>query len=882
MTEEAESVFISYAKPDRAWAKWVAWHLREAGHRVELDVWNWSTGDDFIQRMSDAVARATVVVALYSDDYFGPDRWTREERNAVAARRGRMVPLVLAPLTVDVPAHFAPLLWTDLYGLGESAAAKALLGAVNGPTADIDTPAFPPNAPDAPNPAGTPAFPGARTPDGPGPSAAPDRPEVWEVSVGRTPYFTGREEVISQVREGLRGGRFILRGLGGIGKTQIALEYAHRFAGQYDIVWWIDAEQADQLPVHYTELATRLGIAKPDAGAEHNTRALMDHLRTHDRWLIILDNAQNPDHFSDLLPTGPGHVLITSRSAGWKGSAADHNLDVFTRDESTAYLTTRLPDITPDQADALASDLGDLPLALAQAAGTLTTGVSLDRYRQLLAGKARELLAHGAPAEYSSPLAATVTIAATRLADDCPAAAALLRIGAFLGPDPIPTDWLENAGPHLATVTVDPDDILWPQQDLQALARFGLARLGYGTFQVHRLTQAILRDHTPTADRARINADVSTILATVDPGDPGTPASWPKWAALTAHLVALQDTATEHPELRRTILQALDYLIESGQSRAAHDLAGSLHTTWSTVHGPDHPDVLTCAQLFSFAVGNLGDYAEARRITEDILERRGRTLGADHPDTLHSAQSLASALFYLGEYEKARGMVEDILARRRLILGPDHPNTLASAHALGSALFHLEEYAEDRRITEDTLERRRRVLGADHPDTLNSAQSLGVTLHSLGEYDEAKRIAEEIFEQRRRLLGADHPDTLDSAHYLSNALHSLGELAEDHRIAEDNLERRRRVLGVDHPDTLLSAQSLGVSLASSRRYPEAEQLLRDARTRSCRTLGADHPLSKGLTENLATVLIARGKLREAHKLQRGRKPAKGRKASKRR
>ncbi|CAB92247.1 putative ATP /GTP-binding protein, partial [Streptomyces coelicolor A3(2)] len=741
-------------------------------------------------------------------------------------------------------------------------------------------------------------------------------PRVWNVR-DRNPHFTGREALISRIREGLLGGRQAvvqaLHGLGGIGKTQIALEYAHRFASQYDTVWWIDAAQADQILVRYTELAARLGIAKPEAGAEHNARKLLEHLHTQDRWLIILDNADDPHDFEGLIPTGPGHVLITSRNPGWNDRVHSLNLGVFARSDSLAYLSARMPGITPDQAGGLADDLGDLPLALAQAVGVITSGMTLDRYRHLLTEKTAKLMANGGPPGYPAPLAAAVDIATNRLAGDHPDAADLLRLGAFLGPEPIPTAWLEAVRDRLSTIAVDPDDIMWPQTALQPLARYGLARVDHETFQIHRLTQAILRDRSGQADTVRSEDDVATILTTVDPGDPDTPAAWPRWAAYTTHLAARKDTATSRPELRQALVRAARYLIKSGQERTARDLISALHESWTGVLGEDHPHTLDSAHYLGHVISYFGQYGEARRMHEDTLERRRRTLGEDHPHTLDSAHSLAAGLHDLGQYGEARRMVEDTLERRRRILGEEHPDTLDSAHSLASALHDLGQYVQARRMHEDTLERRRRTLGEDHPRTLASAHSLAVTLHALGQPTDAHRMHEDTLDRRRRTLGEDHPDTLDSAHSLAVALHALGQDADARSMDEDTLDRRRRTLGENHPDTLDSAHSLAASLHNLGQYAEARRmdeytldgrrrilgedhlrtlqsayslavtlsalrdhatavrLLKDTRARSRRTLGEDHQLTKDVTEALANELTAVGKRHEAQKLLSARK-----------
>ncbi|GHG23906.1 ATP-binding protein [Streptomyces albogriseolus] len=870
MTDTTQRFFVSYAGPDRAWAEWVGWQLKRAGHQVELDRWDWHTGDDFVQRMNLALERADAMVALFSRDYFATERWTREEWSARVAVRERLVPVVIEPLADDdIPALLAGRLRKDLHGLDETAATAALLEAVHGPNP----------------PTGPVAFPGAASADL---DAEPDPqrprlpssvglPEVWNVR-RRNPDFSGREAAMLQLRTGLLNGQQAvvqaLHGMGGIGKTQIAVEYAHRFASQYDLVWWIDAEQADQLPVRYTELADRLGIAKSGASSEANAHALLQHLRTRHRWLLILDNAEQPDQIEPWLPEGPGHVLITSRNPDWHGIAHHSHLDVFTRTDSLAYLQARIPGITTEQADFLAQDLGDLPLALAQAAGVLRSGMTLDRYRQLLATNTARLLQQSNVRDYPAPLAATVEIAVARLTGDGhPDATAVLRLGAFLGPDPIPTVWLETARPSLATILGDPDDLMWLHNALQYLSRYGLARTDFGTFQVHRLTQAILRTQTSSDLAAAVWDDVTTALTSVDLGDPQSPADWPTWTSLTVHLTTPHVTTAiaDRPTLRPTLLKAVAFLLSSGQPRVAHDLITALHQAWSSDLGLDHPDVLTCAQQLGHATASLGDYNAARSILEDTFARRRRVLGEDHPDTLQSANNLANTIGDLGERAEARRMQEDTFARRRRVLGEDHPDTLQSANNLAYMLGDLGDRAEARRMQEDVLARRRRVLGEEHPDTLTSAGNLASTLQDLGDYAEARRMHEDVLARRRRILGEGHPDTLTSANNLGSTLNYLGDYAEARRMHEDVLARRRRLVGEDHPDTLTSANNLAYSLNGLHRHLEAVELLKDVRARYLRTLGPKHPYFAKVTQNLAAALIAAGRAYEAQQLT-GRKP----------
>ncbi|MFC9325914.1 FxSxx-COOH system tetratricopeptide repeat protein [Kitasatospora sp. NPDC057015] len=862
MADIAQQFFISYAGPDRLWAEWVGWQLKQAGHRVELDRWNWRTGDDFILRMNEALERADAVVALFSDAYFAPERWTQIEWTATIASQNRLVPLEIAPLaTGRIPDILSARLRRELHGLDETGALAALRDAVHGPAGPRGPVGFPGT---------TPATEAVRsTADQPRLPGSTGLPGTWNVR-RRNPDFAGREAEMIRLREGLLDGHQTvvqaLHGMGGIGKTQLALEYAHRFAGQYDVIWWIDAEQADQIPSSYAALAERLGIAKPAAGTEHNARTLLNHLSGRGGWLIVLDNAEAPGQIEEWLPQGPGHTLITSRNPHWTGIAHQTGLDVFTRSDSQAYLTTRIPGITPEQADGLAHDLGDLPLALAQAAGVIGTGTTLDNYHRLLTTNTARLLKEGDAPGYPLSVAASVTIATDRLAEHHPDAEALLRLGAFLGPEPVPTAWLEKARPQLTTVLGDPDDLLWPRSALQPLARRALARIDHRSFQIHRLTQAVLRDQTTPEQAAAIRADTTTLLATAHPGDPQDPQTWPDWAALTPHLTAPHLEPAGQPTLRQIILDATHYLIRGGQSRPARDLAATLHEAWETDLGPDHPDTLTAAQFLGHATYDVGELAEARRVGEDTLARRRRVLGDDHPDTLQSANDLSVILNNLGEESEAHRIKEDTLARRRRVLGEGHPDTLQSANSFAATLNNVGEHVEARRMNEDTLARRRRALGDDHPETLHSAHSLAATLTYLGEHVEARRMNEDTLARRRRALGDDHPETLHSAHSLAVTLNNLGEHAEARRMNEDTLARRRRALGDDHPDTLRSAHGLAITLKDLGEHVEARRIKEDTFSRRRRALGDDHPDTLSSAHSLAISLHNFGKFAEARRM----------------
>ncbi|MGQ0774073.1 MAG: FxSxx-COOH system tetratricopeptide repeat protein [Pseudonocardiales bacterium] len=857
--------FVSHAGRDRAWAEWVAWHLTEAGYTVELDLWNWAAGENFVARMHSAVDGANRVVALLSPAYFEDLRYTTEEWTSALVKDDggghRLVPVQVEPC--PVPSLLRPLVRVELFGVDEAEAARRLLAAARGPV----------------RPDGKPGFPGggragALTGQGQaGPRLPGVLPAVWNVGP-RNPGFVGRDATLVQLRERLVSGGTAgvqaLHGVGGVGKTQMAIEYAYRYAGAYDVVWSVSAEETGLIAEQYAALAVELGLTPPQTDTASAIGALRAYLRGQGRWLLILDSAESPADLRAWLPVGPGHILITSRNPGWGELAARVAVDVLPRPESVKLIHLSRPSAGKAEADRLAEELGDLPLALAQAAGFLAeTGIPVEQYLELLETQAETLLDENPPQSHPLSLTAAIRVSTDRLAEVDPAALALVRIGTFLAPEPIPADILlhpidatgDDRPPELAALIAVVSSPVAAHRSLGRVGSYGLARIDRG-LQLHRLTQTVLRDQLTAEDTAVYRAYAQALLVAADPGDERDPACWPGWARILPHLLAIDPATSSRPDLWDLACRAAWYLGDRGESHPARNLAEHLHRQWSERLGPDDRHTLRAAYILVRLLLNVGPYSQARPLGEDTLARCRRVLSDDHPDTLQAAHTLAVCLHVMGAFEQARQLNVDTFARQRHVLGDDHTDVWRTAHNLADNLRELGEVETARQLHNDALVHRQRVLGDDHPYSINAANALGRDLYALGQAEAARQLHEDGLARARRILGEDHSWTMDCANYLAADLHALGDVEAARHLSAETLTRARRVLGDESHFTMDAANNLAAALHAMGDVEAARQLSEDTLSRARRVFGDDHPRTRKAADNLAAALRLLGEAQD--------------------
>lgn len=704
-------------------------------------------------------------------------------------------------------------------------------------------------------------------------------PAVWGNVPQRNKNFTGREDLLQDLRRRVVGNltavlAHALHGMGGVGKTQLAAEYAHRFGHEYDVVWWVPADQMPLVRASLAGLAPRLGIEGIDATRlEDTVNAVHEALRRgepYSTWLIIFDNADQPEEIKDLLPSGPGHVIVTSRNHRWQSQADTVEVDVFSRAESLQFLGRRVPGITPEDASRLADELGDLPLALEQAGALqVESGMSVDEYLKLLSKESSKVLAENPPADYPVGVAAAYSLSVDRLKQETPYAWELLRRCAFFGPEPIQISMLKRGRNVLGVPQQDEvDESILFSRAIRELGRYAMVRVDnyHKTLQVHRLIQKLLRDDMEAQDAEVMEHEVHQMLALSDPDDPDETERWLRYRDLLAQAGPSALVTCNQAGGRRLVRNLVRYLFSYGDLESCDTLSAQALGQWTADSGPDDRDVLILAGQRANLLWQKGLYAEAYELRRPTLERMRAALGEEHEETLVVTNDHGADLRSRGEFKEALELDDETLSGMSRVFGDDHPRTFMVANNVAVDQGLNGDYAAAYETDMRTHQERLNFYGRnDHLWVIHSLGSTGRDLRQAGKYYDALQIAQQAYEQfadlvRQRTVTATHPWVLWQAKDLSVARRKMGQLDGALTLAEDVYEKCEATFGSKHPDTLAAGMNLGNARRVYGDLTGKPDLLKQADAQVAEifglygeVLGADHPYTHGCALNLAIV-----------------------------
>nr|WP_221382475.1 FxSxx-COOH system tetratricopeptide repeat protein [Actinoplanes polyasparticus] len=887
---------ISFAAIDRTWADWIAAELERAGlpttlQEVDLtgSLTDTARGLDILQEPG------TRLMVVYSRGYLRSAqaewvwRWATD-RDWIAGS--------LVRLRIDnsrLPALHAgdrAVRELDLFNLAEDQARQVLLDAVERSGA-------------APERAGLRS----------GPRFPTSTPPVWNPPQ-RNPTFTGRTLLLENLRDRLPIGGTpavpqTLHGLSGAGKTQVALEYVHRFAADYDLVWWIPAEQPSLVRASLAELAELLGL--PDAeSVTERVEAVLDALRRGEpyrRWLLVFDNVDLPDEIRPYLPSGPGHVLLTTRNQAWGRHTTAVEVLVFTRAESIELMRRLVPEMPEADAALLAERLGDLPLVIEQAGAWLAaTGMPVSDYAALLETDLPQVLSDGTASAFEQTAAGTWRVSLERIRADMPAAARLLEVCAFFAPEPIPMR-LIYSGRFLELLQVyDPalQDPLLIGQVVREIGRYALARFdaGHNAIEMHRLVQTVIRSGMTPEAQAQTERDVHDVLAAANPKEPDEPENWPVYRQIRPHLEPTGTLRSTVPAVRQLVIDMVRYLwnlsdLLESQGLGERALAAwrrtgqddDLTTLWLRLHianpirsqakltealtidGEVHQQLLaTVGSRHAYVVMSLsgqaadlkglGRYREALELDDAALDLARQVLHPEARRTVFAMNNLALSLRFNGDFAGAAEISESAYEVSHRVW-PSSPFSIRMGAVLGSAYRDLGRFAASQELLQTVLTLSTKLMGAGHRDTLAVARALAVTLRKTGNLAEARQLTQETMPALERRLGRSHPETLACLNDLASVQSAQGDDQQALETSQDALGRYEARLGTDHPSTLACKNNVSIFLRKLGRNDAARNFSDQVIARFQEVLGPDHPYTLACLVNRGNELFDAGELDQA-------------------
>ncbi|UEM04932.1 toll/interleukin-1 receptor domain-containing protein [Skermanella rosea] len=791
-------IFFSYAHADGKAALPVIEALRARNLRVFHDDREITDGESIVRRIVEGLGRARMLVAWYSSTYPTRRACQWELTSALIAARhefpdGRTVErriLALNPEAGTGQLHPADILankYVDARGVpAEELAtrAAALLDGLAGSFGEIRT-------------LGGPRWYGGN------PRAASSRfvgrfPDMWRIderlSKNRIALITGESVGLVQVQ-----------GMGGIGKTLLAEEYARRFCAAYPGgIFWLNAAQGQDLGAQRQGFAGNLGIATAGLGPEAVAGALKEKLADLDGYLWIVDdlppNAGSADLNAWSAPTANGATLVTTRGTGLGDAGFVHRLGLLSDTEAYELLTGRRPPRTDAKRAAreILDLLGNHALAV-DVAGAAVEMLGYAGFRDRLRNPAEDAtelaaeLADDLPTDHARQIAATLLDSIDRL--DA-AGLRFLHLAALLAPAPIP---LSLAADVFARLPGGADGLAEAARAVKAATREALAEHIPGdgeddgdAVSVHVLVSRTLRFHKGEPPPAMRDAAVAALTEAMRQAkDIRTHAAL---LPLVPHARALTEDLPEAPAATLLV-----WLGNFNRARGAYaDAAADFRRTVEAgkrLLGNEHPSTLTSMSNLAEMLGAQGDHGGARALQEQELALSRRVQGDEHPGTLTSMNNLASTLWAQGDHGGAQALLEQVLALSRRVLGDEHPHTLTSMNNLAATLRAQGDHGGARALQEQVLALSRRVLSDEHPHTLTSMNNLAATLRAQGDHDGARALHEQVLALRRRVQGDEHPDTLGSISNLARTLLHLGDAQGARALAAEALPVALRKYG---------------------------------------------------------------------------------------
>jgi tetratricopeptide (TPR) repeat protein len=728
--------FISYSGADRERAEWIAWELEQAGYSVIIQAWDFKPGSHFVIEMKKAADECERTIAVLSSNYIGAvythPEWAAAFVRDPTGEKGLLIPVRVEPC--EVPHLLKPLIYIDLVGKTEAAARDELLSGVKRSRR---------------KPEKKPQF------SSPVNEAKPSEgalSAIWNVPHLRNSNFTGRAQLLVDLHSALASGKSAavtqaIGGLGGVGKTQLAIEYAYRFASDYSLVWWVRAETAAIADNDYAKLAVKLSLPEKDLADQPKiVEAVREWLEHHADWLLILDNVESESDCDRFRPrSNTGHILITSRNQNW-ADAEVLPIHELPRPEAIAFLQKRSGRQDEKTANDLCDAVGDLPLALEQAGAYIrNTGSTITEYLSMFQSSPKGLL---------NPVAVTWRMSFERLQTENPAALDLLYLIAYLAPDNIPRDLVQSTAVTLIEFN----------KAVESLRRYSLIEASEGMISIHRLVQKVVRDllvaqgkHQEWAERA------IRLVNDAFPTDSDNYTNWPACSRLLPHAITLSGRAEELgialDVTTRLLNQSALYLLGRAQSDEAEGIYRRALRLAEEMFGPDDGRVAPIVTAIGLILRTKGDLDGALHYAKLALRISENFYGPDHPSVARDTNNIGLILRDKGDLEEALQYMERAIRIDEKVYGPNHREVATDANNLGLILKAKGDLERAQHYAERALRIDEKADGPDHPEVGRDVNSIGTILEAKGDLNGALLHYERAVRILQNTFGLDHPYT---------------------------------------------------------------------------------------------------------------------------
>lgn len=825
----AIEVFYSYAHIDEKWRQELEKHLSNLKRQKLIKGWydrEIGAGTDWATEINAHLNLAQLIFLLVSPDFMASDYCYSIEMMRAMERHNAGEALVIPIILRGVDWQGAPFgklqcLPTNAKPMNEwRIKDKALLDVTAGIRKAVLNLASPPADGPAPVP-NTPKLEKKNPPT----VAAPSR--LWNVPQRRNPFFTGRDEILQRLndsfKEGTRDGNakpLAISGLGGVGKTQTAIEYAYRYRNTYQTVFWCKAESRDVLASDLVTIAGLLTLPEKDIQDQSLVvKAVKDWLAVHADWLLILDNVEDLTMIDEFLPTEiPGHALLTTHEQVMSGMAKRIAVETMEPGEGALLLLRRASIIAQDadldrasaadrsKAEEISQAMGGLPLGLDQAGAYMEeTGCGLSGYAELYHSQHGALLKRRgkAPSGHPEPVATTWAISFKKVEENNPAAVDLLRLCAFFYPDAIPEEIIAEGepdfSPELRELASNPLSL---NDAIEALLKFSLIRRDPSsrTLSMHRLMQTALKDEM-SEDGQR---------------------QWAEQAVRTVSRAFPKVEFATWPHCQRYLPHA--------QTCAAHI------NQWDLAF----PEAATLLNRMGHYVWERGEYAQAESLLQQALAIRERVLGTDSPALAQSLNDLGVLYSDQRKYAQAEPLHLRAIAIRQQVLGPEHADLAQSFSNLGALYIGQEKYTEAEPLLKRAMEINKQVLGPKSADFAKSLMVLANLYINQNKLIYAKEYAQRALPILEQTLGPNHPDVARCNYYLGRVFQKQGDLHRAESLYQRALAIQEKTQGPDHINLSYTLRSLATIYVNWGRFRQAESFFQRALMITERVQGPDN------------------------------------------